>query len=119
DGRAGLPATLGRAIAIWLEERQMGAGDRVHDRRPPRLLGRTGLSQQRRPMARAALFLPGTTRRGPGAVALKYPARARSCGAEMPGESQQPWARCERHKPLKTPTFSVMTVPFGWSPVGV
>ena len=37
-------------------------GDRVPDRRPPRLLGGARLPQRRRPLAGAALLLPGGTR---------------------------------------------------------
>jgi len=64
----GQPGQAGRAIPVRLEEREVGARDRVPGGGPARVLGGTRVPQQRRPVARAALLLPGTARRGAGAV---------------------------------------------------
>jgi DMSO/TMAO reductase YedYZ molybdopterin-dependent catalytic subunit len=49
--RARLPAAPGGALAVCVEERQVGAGHRVPDPGPARLLGGARLSQHRRPLA--------------------------------------------------------------------
>ena len=61
----GFPLRLVVPASVRLEGPQVGPRRRVHDRRPPRLLGGARLPQHRRPVARAALLVPGGAGDGP------------------------------------------------------
>ena len=81
------PSTASRVrlvvpASVRLEGPQMGPRHRVHDGRPPRLLGGARLPQHRRPLDGAALLLPGGARGRPGA--LGPPASAGRLGGRRP-----------------------------------
>ena len=66
--RARLPAAAGGPAPVRLEEREVGPGPGVPDRRPARVLGGTRVPQHRRPLAGAALLVSGAGRRRAAAV---------------------------------------------------
>ena len=73
DERARLAAAPGRAEALLLEEREVGARPRLHGRREARLLGDVRLPHPRRPVDRRALLVAPSPAR---AVHSRTPCRA-------------------------------------------